>query len=86
MNDQLRITAAKNEQRIGETMKVLVEGYDSYIKCCYGRSYADAPDIDAKVFFTPSSERPTEGDLVDVEIFDTIEYDLHGQQMGSEDL
>ena len=86
MNDQLRITAAKNEQRIGETMKVLVEGYDSYIKCCYGRSYADAPDIDAKVFFTPSSERPTEGDLVDVEIFDTIEYDLLGQQTGSEDL
>lgn len=86
MNDQLRVTAAKNEQRIGETMKVLVEGYDSYIKCCYGRSYADAPDIDAKVFFTPSSERPTEGDLVDVEIFDTIEYDLLGQQTGSEDL
>ncbi len=86
MNDQLRITAAKNEQIIGETMKVLVEGYDSYIKCCYGRSYADAPDIDAKVFFTPSSERPTEGDLVDVEIFDTIEYDLLGQQTGSEDL
>ena len=86
MNDQLRVTAAKNEQRIGETMKVLVEGYDSYIKCCYGRSYADTPDIDAKVFFTPSSERPTEGDLVDVEIFDTIEYDLLGQQTGSEDL
>lgn len=86
MNDQLRVTAAKNEQRIGETMKVLVEGYDSYIKCCYGRSYADAPDIDAKVFFTPSSERPAEGDLVDVEIFDTIEYDLLGQQTGSEEL
>lgn len=81
MNDQLAIVAEKNKQKIGKTYTVLVEGYDSYIKCCYGRSYADAPEIDAKVFFTPSSPRPKEGDFVNVEIFDTIEYDLLGQQV-----
>ncbi|MBQ5901969.1 MAG: 30S ribosomal protein S12 methylthiotransferase RimO, partial [Clostridia bacterium] len=54
MDDQLRIISEKNEQKIGKTLTVLVEGYDSYIKCCYGRSYADAPEIDAKIFFAPS--------------------------------
>ncbi len=81
MNDQLRIISEKNEQKIGKKLEVLVEGYDSYIKCCYGRSYADAPEIDAKIFFTPLSPRPNEGDIIEVEIFDTIEYDLLGQQI-----
>ena len=81
MDDQLRIISEKNEQKIGKTLTVLVEGYDSYIRCCYGRSYADAPEIDAKIFFAPSETRPNEGDLVEVEIFDTIEYDLLGQQI-----
>ena len=81
MDDQLRIISEKNEQKIGKTLTVLVEGYDSYIRCCYGRSYADAPEIDAKIFFAPSETCPNEGDLVEVEIFDTIEYDLLGQQI-----
>lgn len=81
MNDQLRIISEKNEQKIGKKLKVLVEGYDSYIKCCYGRSYADAPEIDAKIFFAPLFPRPNEGDIIEVEIFDTIEYDLLGQQI-----
>lgn len=81
MNDQLRIISEKNEQKIGKKLKVLVEGYDSFIKCCYGRSYADAPEIDAKIFFAPLSPRPNEGDIIEVEIFDTIEYDLLGQQI-----
>ncbi len=81
MDDQLRIISEKNEQKIGNVYTVLVEGYDSYIKCCYGRTYADAPEIDAKIFFAPTSPRPAEGDFVEVEIFDTIEYDLLGQQI-----
>ncbi len=81
MNDQLQIIEEKNRQKIEKTLDILVEGYDSYIKCCYGRSYADAPEIDAKIFFVPLSPRPAEGDIVKVEIFDTIEYDLLGQQV-----
>lgn len=81
MNDQLRIISEKNQEKIGKTLDILVEGYDNYIRCCFGRSYADAPEIDAKIFFAPSSPRPSEGDIVKVEIFDTIEYDLLGQQI-----
>ncbi len=81
MNDQLRIISKKNQEKIGKALDILVEGYDNYIRCCFGRSYADAPEIDAKIFFAPSSPRPSEGDIVKVEIFDTIEYDLLGQQI-----
>ncbi len=78
MNDQLRIVNEKNEAKIGSTVKVLVEGYDNYIKCWFGRSEADAPDIDGKVFFMSSNEL-TVGDFQNVTVNDTIEYDLLGE-------
>lgn len=78
MNDQLRIVNEKNEAKIGSTVKVLVEGYDNYIKCWFGRSEADAPDIDGKVFFMSSKEL-TVGDFQNVTVNDTIEYDLLGE-------
>jgi ribosomal protein S12 methylthiotransferase len=78
MNDQMTIAEQKNEDKIGTVCKVLVEGYDSYIKCFYGRSAADAPDIDGKVFFI--SEKSLEvGSFVFVQINDKIEYDLLGE-------
>lgn len=80
MDAQLRVVEEKNQQLIGGTMKVLCEGYDDYIKCCYGRTYRDAPEIDAKVFFMASGDRPQPGDFVDVEVTDTIGYDLLGCQ------
>ena len=78
MNDQMTIAEEKNTQKIGSILEVLVEGYDSYIKCFYGRSAADAPDIDGKVFFM--SEKSLEvGSFVKVLINDVIEYDLLGE-------
>lgn len=78
MNDQMTIAHQKNTEKIGIETEVLVEGYDSYIKCYYGRSKADAPDIDGKVFFF--SEKPLEaGMFVDVLVNDVIEYDLLGE-------
>ena len=78
MNDQMLIAEGKNEEKIGSTALVLVEGYDSYIKCFYGRSAADAPDIDGKVFFM-SKESLKVGSFVNVLINDVIEYDLLGE-------
>ena len=78
MNDQMTIAEEKNQAKIGSTVEVLVEGYDSYIKCFFGRSAADAPDIDGKVFFM--SEKSLEiGSFVNVLINDVIEYDLLGE-------
>lgn len=78
MELQLGIATEKNQEKIGTRVEVLVEGYDDYIKCYYGRSAADAPDIDGKVFFM-AGRRLKIGDYVTVQINDTIEYDLLGE-------
>lgn len=80
METQMTVSANKNKKKCGETVEVLIEGYDDYIKCYFGRSEADAPEIDGKVFFI--AKRPLKiGDFVKVKIFDTIEYDLMGEQI-----
>ena len=80
METQMTVSANKNKKKCGETVEVLIEGYDNYIKCYFGRSEADAPEIDGKVFFI--AKRPLKiGDFVKVKIFDTIEYDLMGEQI-----
>lgn len=80
METQLDIASAKNEAKIGTVQRVLIEGWDDYIKCYYGRSEADAPDIDGKVFFM-AKEQLLIGDFVSVRINDVIEYDLLGEQI-----
>ena len=78
MNDQLSVIIEGNAAKVDTVKEVLVEGYDDYIKCYYGRSESDAPDIDGKVFFM--SEKALEiGSFVNVRINDTIEYDLLGE-------
>lgn len=78
MHDQMTIAEQKNQEKIGSATEVLVEGYDSYIKCFFGRSPADAPDIDGKIFFT-AEQKLSEGSFVRVRINDVIEYDLLGE-------
>lgn len=78
MNDQLSVVAENNQRKIGTTEEVLVEGYDDYIKCYFGRTRSDAPEIDGKVFFTVT--KPLEiGSFVKVTINDSLEYDLLGE-------
>lgn len=79
MTDQMTIAAEKNEEKIGSIVEVLIEGWDDYIKCYFGRSAADAPEIDGKVFFT--SDVPLViGDYVYVLVNDCLEYDLLGEK------
>ena len=78
MNDQMQISAEKNEEKIGKTVEVLVEGYDSYIKCYFGRTAADAPEVDGKIFFFATRELNF-GEFVKVTVNDCIEYDLLGE-------
>ncbi len=78
MELQLSIANEKNAAKIGTKTEVLVEGWDDYIKCYFGRSVADAPDIDGKVFFLAGRQLEV-GDYVKVQINDTLEYDLLGE-------
>lgn len=66
------------QSRIGSRVKVLVEGFDRYAECFFGRSYADAPEVDPNVFFT-SESKVTIGEFVEVEITDYLECDLIGE-------
>ena len=77
MEQQSFISDKLSEQKIGTITEVLVEGYDTYIKHFYGRTPADAPDIDCKIFFK-SKRKPCAGDFVKVKITDTMDMDLMG--------
>ena len=62
---------------IGKTLDILVDGYDEEQEQFYGRSYADSPDIDGRVWI--ASEEPLrEGDFVRVTIDGCVEGDLTG--------
>ena len=78
MQSQNGIAGEKNRDKTGRVFEVLIEGYDDYIKCYFGRTAADAPEIDGKVFFlTP---RPLKiGEFVPVRVNGVLEYDLLGE-------
>lgn len=78
MEMQYRIFDEKNRENIGKILQTVVEGYDPYTDSYFGRTYRDAPDIDGQVKFTCGYELH-EGDFVDVEIFDVLDYDLVGE-------
>ena len=62
---------------IGKTLEVLVDGYDEEAEQFYGRTYADSPDIDGRVWI--ASEEPVrEGEFVMVTIDGCREGDLSG--------
>ena len=78
MDMQTLIAADKNEEKIDSVIEVLIEGWDDYIKCYFGRTTGDAPEVDGKIFFM--STRPLViGDFAKVQINDCIEYDLLGE-------
>ena len=62
---------------IGKTMEVLVDGFDEELEQFYGRTYADSPDIDGRVWIA-SDEPLREGDFITVTIDGCIEGDLSG--------
>ena len=51
MDMQTIIAAEKNEEKIDSVTEVLIEGWDDYIKCYFGRTLGDAPEVDGKIFF-----------------------------------
>ena len=78
MSDQNRIHNDYNARFVGSELEVLCEGYDEVSESFYGRSYADAPDIDGKIYFS-SPKRIREGEFVKVAVTEVIDYDLVGK-------
>lgn len=78
MEQQSRIMTEVNRKYIGKTLGILCEGYDQQAECYYGRSAADAPEVDGRVYFITEGKRVRVGDLIRVTITDSLEYDLMG--------
>ena len=79
MDRQMEIMERQGMELIGKTLEVLVEGYDRYAECWFGRSYRDAPDVDGKIFFTTGGKRPRLGSFVQVRVEDCMDCDLTGR-------
>ena len=69
------------ESIIGKEIDVLVDGFDRYAECWFGRSVYDAPEVDPCVFFTVGDTKPRAGDIVRVKITDHIDCDLTGEMV-----
>ncbi|HIT57362.1 MAG TPA: 30S ribosomal protein S12 methylthiotransferase RimO [Candidatus Galloscillospira stercoripullorum] len=75
---QSRVMDAWNESRLGETVEVLCEGFDAEAGCYAGRTYADSPDIDGRVYFTAAGLVPA-GEFVRVRLTGTEDGDMTGE-------
>ncbi len=83
MEQQCLISAENNESYIGREMTAVVEGFDRYGECYFGRTANDAPDIDGKVFFM--SDKPLNmGEYVKIRVNETLDYDLIGEVIADE--
>ena len=74
---QSRIMDDCNEAMIGKVIEVLVDGYDEEYEQFFGRTYADSPEIDGRVWIA-SDEALCEGTFLRVCIDGMIDGDLSG--------
>lgn len=78
MQQQTLVNAEKLEKMQDKTVEAVIEGFDKYAEVYFGRTKADAPDIDGKIFVM--SEKPFKmGEYVNVHITDSMDYDLIGE-------
>lgn len=78
MQLQQKISTARLQQKVGQTLQVLIDEVDE--EGAIGRSFADAPEIDGSVYLNGESEvKP--GDLVNVIVEHSDEYDLWGSKI-----
>ncbi len=74
---QSRIMDEYNQTMLGKTVEVLVDGYDEEAEQFYGRTYADSPEIDGRVWIA-AQEPLSEGSFVWVHIDGLVDGDLSG--------
>ena len=69
-----------NESVLGLEREVLCEGFDSQVQMFFGRSYAESPDIDGRIYFTADGE-VAPGTFVTVRFIDTMDGELTGEMV-----
>ena len=74
---QSRIMDVYNASMQGQTVRVLIDGFDEEMEQFYGRTYGDSPEIDSRVWIA-SQEALIEGRFVDVCIDGIVDGELSG--------
>ena len=82
-SSQSRIMDTYNAAMIGKKLTVIVDGYDEDFEQFYGRTFADSPEIDGRVWIA-SEEALTEGTFVTVCIDGLVDGDLSGYLLEEE--
>jgi ribosomal protein S12 methylthiotransferase len=70
---QQKVMREFHEAKVGETLDVLVDGYDEHAERMVGRTYADAPEVDGRVLLAKDSAKV--GDLVRAKITSAGDYE-----------
>lgn len=77
---QAQISAERLQKKIGQSMTVLVDEVDHDENGLVCRSIAQAPQVDG-VIYVPESHNIVVGDLINIKITDSDEYDLWGEHV-----
>jgi ribosomal protein S12 methylthiotransferase len=82
---QENISKELNDSFIGQKIDVLIEGqHEETELLIQGRHIGQAPDVDGKVIINDTSDRPLAvGDIVQVEVTESSEFDLIGRVVTS---
>ena len=75
---QSDIIDAYNDALLGTEREVLCEGFDGQAQMYFGRSAAESPDIDGRIYFTADGEVPA-GTFVTVRLTGTMDGELTGE-------
>ena len=75
---QSRIMDDFNDSRMGGVTEVLCDGFDNQAMMFVGRSYAESPDIDGRIYFTADHEVEA-GQFVPVRITGAMDGELTGE-------
>ncbi len=77
---QSDVIDAYNESILGEEREVLCEGFDTQAQLFYGRSYAESPEIDGRIWFD-GEEETAAGTFVTVRLTSVMDGELTGERV-----
>ncbi|MDG2429103.1 MAG: 30S ribosomal protein S12 methylthiotransferase RimO [Paracoccaceae bacterium] len=79
MSKANEISSAKLRQKVGTTVKAIVDLVDEDSAIC--RTQADAPEIDGNLFIDKNFSHLRPGDLLTVKVDEASDYDLWGEEI-----
>ena len=78
MQIQQAVSAEWMAKKVGTIIDVMIETYDESNLCYVGRSYADTPDVDGRVYVYSAQELHA-GNIGKMRVLEADEYDVTGE-------